>query len=59
MLGCQGYFHSLAAEVYHENVHVTVALPGPVLSNALAAAFTDKVGEVSLWRRLAAIGDLV
>jgi len=44
--GMQGYFHSLAAEVYRENVRVTVALPGPVLSNALAAAFTDKVGQV-------------
>jgi len=42
----QGYFHSLAAEVFGDNVHVTVALPGPVLSNALSAAFTDTVGQV-------------
>lgn len=41
-----GYYHSLAAEVFQQNIYVTVALPGPVKSNVLAVAFTDKVGEL-------------
>ena len=42
----QGYFHSLAAEVFQHNINVTVVCPGPVYSNALAVAYTDKIGEV-------------
>jgi len=44
---CQGYFHCLAAEVFQHNVSVTVVCPGPVVSNVIAAAYTDKIGEVS------------
>jgi len=47
MMWCwQGYFHSLAAEVFQHNISVTLVCPGPVYSNVLAVAYTDKVGEV-------------
>ena len=42
----QGYFHTLAGEVFQHNIHVTLTCPGPVYSNALAVAYTDKIGEV-------------
>lgn len=43
----QGYFNTFAIENISENVPVTLVCPGPVHSNLLSQAFTEKAGEVS------------
>jgi dehydrogenase/reductase SDR family protein 7 len=43
----QGYFDSLRLEKMLNNITVTLLCPGPVFSNFLAEAFTEKPGEVS------------
>ncbi|XP_066250464.1 dehydrogenase/reductase SDR family member 7 isoform X1 [Euwallacea similis] len=40
-----GYFDSLRIEKMEKNIHVTILCPGPVFTNFLAEAFTDKAGE--------------
>jgi len=42
----QAWFHSLSLEMTSNNISVTVACPGPVVSNLTAVAFTGKLGEV-------------
>lgn len=41
----QGWFDCLRAEVFYENIQVTNICPGPVFSNILDTAFTDKTGQ--------------
>lgn len=42
----QGYFNALRSEKLGKNIHVTLLCPGPVFTNFLAEAFTDKDGQV-------------
>ncbi|XP_069116277.1 dehydrogenase/reductase SDR family member 7-like [Argopecten irradians] len=41
----QGWFDALRVEIGDKNIHVTNVCPGPVFSNILAVAFTEKEGE--------------
>ncbi|XP_041354632.1 dehydrogenase/reductase SDR family member 7-like [Gigantopelta aegis] len=40
-----GYFESLRIEAFQHNIKVTMICPGPVFSNVLTAAFTEKPGQ--------------
>ncbi|ENN76051.1 hypothetical protein YQE_07424, partial [Dendroctonus ponderosae] len=40
-----GYLNSLRVEKSRKNIHVTLLCPGPVFTNFLSEAFTDKDGE--------------
>lgn len=42
----QGWLDTLRIEMYTYNIHVTSVCPGPVFSEALVHAFTDKVDKV-------------
>jgi dehydrogenase/reductase SDR family protein 7 len=42
----QGWFDTLRMEAYFDNIKVTMLCPGPVHSNILKYAFTEKPGEV-------------
>lgn len=42
----QGWFDGVRAEMFNKNIYVTNICPGPVFSNLLAGAFTEKPGEV-------------
>ncbi|WAR19061.1 DHRS7-like protein [Mya arenaria] len=43
--GLQGFFDTLRIECAPHNIAVTMACPGPVFSDALLHAFTDKPGQ--------------
>ena len=42
----QGYFEALRTESLGTGISVTLLCPGPVFSNLLQAAATEKAGEV-------------
>ena len=50
MLKClclfQGYFNSLRTEKLGTGIKVTILCPGPVFSDLLKSAATEKAGEV-------------
>ncbi|KAA0193898.1 hypothetical protein HAZT_HAZT008007 [Hyalella azteca] len=45
---CVGYFESLRVEGLKDNISVTMLCPGPVESELLQHAFTEKLGQVLL-----------
>ena len=49
----QGYFESLRTEKLGTGLNVTMLCPGPVFSNLLQVAATEKDGQVSLNLKLA------
>lgn len=40
-----GFYDTLRMEVYANNIHVSMILPGPIFSDALKHAFTGKAGQ--------------
>jgi short-subunit dehydrogenase len=51
ILTFQGYFESLRTEKLGTGIAITLLCPGPVFSNLLKVAATDKPGQVSCMLR--------